>query len=140
MPAIRRTINIAAAPREVWKALTTADGIKRWWADEARVDAREGGRIVLTAEGDDGQPVEERGIFHEVRPIRKVEIAWDSNSPAVTKGTRIEFQVARDGDETQLNLVHSGGGPLDDEAQREALDDSWRQALTALRDSLEQGA
>lgn len=137
MPAIRRTINIAAAPREVWKFLTTADGIKSWWADDARVDAREGGRIVLTAEGDDGKPVEERGIFHEVRPTRKIEIAWDNNSPAPTKGTRIEFQVAKDGDETQVNLVHSGGGPLDDEEQREALDDSWRQALTALRDALE---
>jgi len=137
MPAIRRTINITASPREVWRALTTSDGIKSWWADDARVDAREGGRIVLQSEGDDGKPVEERGIFHEVRPTRKIEIAWDNNSPAPTKGTRIEFQVAKDGDETQVNLVHSGGGPLDDEEQREALDDSWRQALTALRDALE---
>ena len=120
--------------------MTTAEGIKRWWADDARVDSREGGRIVLTSEGDDGNPVEERGIFHEVRPIRKIEIAWDSNSPAQTKGTRIEFQVARDGDETQVNLVHSGGGPLDDEDQREALDETWRQALTALRDALEESA
>lgn len=137
MPAIRRQINIAASPRTVWRALTTAEGLCSWWADDARVDAREGGRIVLQSEDDDGNPVEERGIFHELRPIRKIEIAWDSSSPAPTKGTRITFQVARDGDETLVNLVHSGGGPLDDEEQREALDKTWRQALLALRDALE---
>lgn len=140
MSSIRQQINIAAAPREVWRALTTEDGLKRWYADGVRIDARPGGRIVLTSEGADGAPVEERGIFHEIRPTRKIEIAWDDTSPAPTKGTRVEFQLAKDGDETLVNLIHSGGGALDDEAQRAEIEKSWRQALHALRDAIEQGA
>lgn len=137
MPAIRHQINIAAPTRAVWRALTTEDGLTSWWVDEARVVAEKGGRIVLKSEGDDGEMVEEVGMFHELRPTRKVEIAWDSNSPAPTKGTRIQFTVARDGDETRVAVVHSGGGLLDDEEERAALEKTWRQALRALRGSLE---
>ena len=137
MAAIRHQINVATNPRAVWRALTTEEGITSWWVDKARVDARSGGRIVLTSEGDDGTPVEERGMFHEVRPTRKIEIAWDANSPAATKGSRIEFQVARDGDETRVHVVHSGGALMEDEAFRKTMDDSWRQALQSLRQALE---
>ena len=137
MPAIRRTINIATSPRTVWRALTTAEGLQSWWADEARVDGREGGHVVITSEDDEGNPVEERGMFHTFRPIRKIELAFDSNSPGPLAGTRVMFQVARDGDETRINLVHSGSGPLDDEEARDALDTDWRRALKALRSGLE---
>ena len=137
MPNIRQQINIAASSRTVWNALTTAEGWKQWWADEARLEARSGGRIVLTVEGEDGEPVEERGVFHEVRPTRRIEIAWDATSPARTKGTRVQFTVSLDGEETRLALVHSGGGILDDEEGRAELERDWRSGLRALRASLE---
>lgn len=137
MAAIRQQINIAAPQRTVWTALTSSDGWKSWWADDARVESREGGRIVLTSEGPDGNPVEERGIFHEMRPTRKLEIAWDANSPAATRGTRLQFTISRDGDETRLAMIHSGGGVLDDETARDALEREWREGLKTLRQSLE---
>jgi len=137
MSAIRQQINIARPIRAVWTALTTADGLMSWWADDARVDARPGGRVVVFTEGDDGEPMEERGILHELRPTRKIEIAWDSNSPALTRGTRLLFQLARDGEETRVSLVHSGRGVLEDEEARDTLDKDWRRALRSLRDALE---
>ncbi|MEZ4240845.1 MAG: SRPBCC domain-containing protein [Myxococcota bacterium] len=136
MAAIRQQINIAAPQRTVWNMLVTAEGWKAWWAEDARVESREGGRIVLVTEGDEG-PVEERGLFHEMRPTRKLEIAWDSNSPGPTRGTRLQFTISRDGDETRLALVHSGGGVLDDEEKRGALEKEWRDGLRALRRTLE---
>jgi uncharacterized protein YndB with AHSA1/START domain len=137
MPAIRRQINIAVAPRAVWRALTTAEGLTMWLADTARIDARNGGRVVLTTEGDDGEPIEERGIIHEIRPIRRLEIAWDASSPAKSAGSRLQFQVARDGDETRLSLVQRGASFLDDEEERAEADKTWRQAFLALRSTLE---
>lgn len=138
MPSIRQQINIAAPTRVIWNVLTTAEGWKQWWAEEARLEARNGGRIVLTVEGDDGEPVEERGVFHEVRPTRKIEIAWDATSPARTKGTRVQFTLSRDGDEARLALIVSGsGGILDDEEGRADLEREWRSALRALRSHLE---
>ena len=137
MSSIRQQINIAAGQRAVWRALTTAEGLMGWWADEARVDSRAGGRVVVVTEGDDGEPVEEVGTFHKLRPVRTIEIHWDSSSPAPTKGTRILFQVARDKDETRVVMTHSGGGILNDEEARSQLEVEWRRALKGLRSSLE---
>ena len=137
MAAVRQQINIAAGPRKVWRAFTTAEGLCSWWADEARVEAREGGRIVVTTEGDDGEPQEERGLFHVLRPTRRIEIAWDKNAKVPTAGTRIAVQVARDGDETRVSIVHSGTAVDEDEELRDTLDGDWRRALRALRSSLE---
>lgn len=137
MAAIRQQINIAASIRSVWNALTTKKGLEAWWADEARVDPSVGGRLVITTEDDEGNAIEERGMFHKIRPTREIEIAWDSSSPAPTKGTRIVFQVARDGDETRVRVVHSGGGVLNDEEARGALDKWWRRQLRMLRRDLE---
>ncbi len=137
MSAIRHQITITASPRSVWRALTTEEGVTSWWVDQARIEARAGGRIVLTSEGEDGSPIEERGIFHSIQPTRKIEIVWDTNSQAPTKGTRIEFIVGLDGEETRVSVVHSGHGILDDAEKRAELDKGWKQALQALRDSLE---
>jgi uncharacterized protein YndB with AHSA1/START domain len=137
MSSIRHQVNIAASPRTVWAALTTAEGLASWWVDSARIDPRPGGRVVLTSEGDDGTPVEEWGILHDIRPTRRVEIAWDTNSPGPTKGTRVEWTIARDGDETRVSLVHSGGGVLEDEEARSRLEKEWKGAFESLRDALE---
>lgn len=138
MASIRRQINIAAPIRAVWKMLTTPEGWTGWYADEARIDARSGGRVTLVTEGDEG-PVEEVGLLHIFRPTSHLEISWDSRSPAPTRGTHLAFYLARDGEETRVSLVHSGGGVLEDEAARKGLDDTWRRALASLRDSLEAG-
>lgn len=137
MPAVRQQIDIAVGPRAVWRALTTAEGLTSWWVDEARVDPRPGGRIVVVSEDDDGEPLEEAGLFLEVRPTRKLEIAWDNMGKAVTKGTRINFQIARTGDETRVVVVQQGSEALDDPEVHQRLDKGWKAALRALRDSLE---
>ena len=43
MAAIRRHVYIANGARAVWRALTTAEGLEKWLAEEARVDGRKGG-------------------------------------------------------------------------------------------------
>lgn len=136
MASIRRQINIAAPIRSVWRMLTTPEGWTSWYADQARIDPRSGGRVTLVSEGDEG-PVEEVGLLHIFRPTSHLEISWDSRSPAPTRGTHLTFNLARDGEETRVSLVHSGGGPLEEEASRKELEDTWRRALTALRDALE---
>jgi uncharacterized protein YndB with AHSA1/START domain len=136
MPSIRQQVNIAAAPRAVWRALTTEQGLTSWLVTAARVDPRPGGRLVLTTAGADGAPVEERGMFHDIRPTRRIEIAFDANSPSSTRGTRLELHVAVDGGETRVLLVHSGEA-LGDAEVSAVQDARWRQALLALRESFE---
>lgn len=136
MPSIRRQILVTAAPRQVWAALTTGDGLARWLADEARVDGRKGGRVVLLSEDDDGNPTEDRGIIHKWRPTSHLEITFDTVGRGPLKGTRLAFQVALDGGETRVALVHSGT-LLDDPEENERLTKEWRQAMKALQSVLD---
>lgn len=137
MAAIRHQINIDAPLRKVWKALTTVEGVTSWWVDEARLDAQSGGRIVLVSEDDDGNPLEEVGIFVSVRPTRKIEIKWDNVGSTLTKGTTVTFQLARFREETRVSVVHTGAAILEDEELASTLHKDWKGALSALRTSLE---
>lgn len=136
MPAVRRQINIAASPRTVWRSLTTPEGLAEWLIDQGTLQPQEGGRVVFTMEDDEGNPVETRGMIHTWRPTSHFEIAFDRGKSEYA-GTRIAFKLAKDGDETQLTLVHSGGDVLEDETRRAAIDTAWRQALNALQSKLE---
>jgi uncharacterized protein YndB with AHSA1/START domain len=136
MSTIRRQVSVAATPRAVWTALTTPEGLATWLGIDARVDPRSGGRIVLKVRGTQGTPVEEAGFLHVFRPTAKFEVNWDKSSPGPWKGTFTQFQVARDGKETVLNVQHSGPG-LDDVAIHAEIDGIWKRALLVLRDGLE---
>lgn len=136
MSSVRQQINIAAAPRAVWGKLTTTEGLMEWLVDSARADFAEGGRIVLGMEGDDGQPVEERGLFLAVKPTRLVEVNFERVGKGPWAGTRLAVQMARDGDETRVSVVHSGF-PDDDTSRLESADADWKRALKALRGCLE---
>ncbi|TVQ90093.1 MAG: SRPBCC domain-containing protein [Deltaproteobacteria bacterium] len=139
MPAIRQQISIAASPRTVWSALTTPEGLTSWWVDDARVDPRVGGRVVLTSTDELGEPLEERGIFLDFSPTRRIEIAWDKLGAAPSSASRVQFQLARAGGETRLSVVVSGGDSLDDDETFDTLTRDWKASLKALRSSLEQG-
>jgi uncharacterized protein YndB with AHSA1/START domain len=152
MATIRQQILIEAPTRTLWNLLTTAEGIVQWWATTARVEGREGGRVVLghrlpaseAAEGG-GEPtgedvvVEERGMIHTWRPTATFEVKWDSGGQAPTRGTTVQFQIGRGDGESKLHVIHSGGGVLDDELARAALEDVWKERLTRLRTLVEGG-
>jgi uncharacterized protein YndB with AHSA1/START domain len=135
MSTIRRQISIEASPRAIWAALTTAEGLKSWLADEATVIASVAGRFSITVEGDDG-PLTETGRFHTVRPTSTLELHFDKFSPGPWKGTALTFTTAREGAQTVVNLVHSGAN-FDDAAVAKQVDEDWRRALLSLRDGLE---
>jgi hypothetical protein len=86
-------------------------------------------------EGDEG-PLTETGRFHTVRPTSKLEMHFDKFSPGPWSGTALTFTLAREGEQTVVNLVHSGAA-FDDDAVAKQVDNDWRRALLGLRDGLE---
>ena len=44
---IERTVEIAHPPSTVWAALTTAEGLGRWFGNDATIDLRPGGAARL---------------------------------------------------------------------------------------------
>ena len=136
MPAIRRHIHIATSPRAVWRAISTSAGLQSWLAGAVRLEERVGGRVVLTFDPG-GEPREERGMVHRWRPISHLEIAFDNIGEFDSKGTHVAFQITRDGDETRLSVIQSGGERLEDEEVRSRLDERWRLALATLQEQLD---
>lgn len=136
MPAVRRQIMVRAAPRKVWASLTTPEGLASWWVDEARMEPRQGGRVWLRSEDDNGDPVEDRGMVHVWRPTSHLEIHFDTVGSSPLMGTRLTFQVALVGDESRISLVHSGSA-LDDAETNTRFDTDWKRALAALQSMLD---
>jgi len=48
---IERTVALTRPPREVWQALTTADGLSAWFGERASIDLRPGGAATMTLSG-----------------------------------------------------------------------------------------
>lgn len=136
MGSVRQQISIAKGTRDVWKVLTTAEGLRGWWAAESRLDAREGGTVVLKIANAAGDLVEQRGLCHEVRPVRRVELAFEARGEGPEAGCRVEFLVARDGDETRVAMTCSGS-PLDDDTRRSEAEVVWKRRLERLRADVE---
>ena len=138
MGSIRQQISIAVGARRVWWGITTQEGLQGWLAKEARVESRDGGRVVLESTGNEGDWGDASGIFHTLRPTRKVELAFDRSANPVFGGTRLSFQIAHDAGETRVSLVHRGTeGLFEDEEEAALLSKAWREALKRLRVLLE---
>lgn len=137
MGSVRQQVNIAVGPRRVWRALTTAEGLCGWWATTARVDAREGGRVVIETTNEEGERLERMGLFLAFRPTRRLEIKWDGGVNNDAKGTSVNFHIARDGDETRVNIVQTGESITADEEEVASREKAWKATLLSLREALE---
>ena len=104
-------IVIAAPKASVWKALTDAAELCRWFAPEARIDAQVGGEIVWNW-GD---------LYHWPQRIEILEpgvrlrTRYDSSvADAAGKDLKqplfVDFILADEGGSTTLRLCHSGFG------------------------------
>lgn len=113
----RQSIEIAASAEEIWAMITTADGLKQWYAPEARASAD----TVWVSWGD-GMDGESKITAWE--PPRRVRWEW-GNSP-------LEYHV-EDGRLTIENSTTSHG-------TKYCLPHAWPLFLLALKHSAERRA
>jgi uncharacterized protein YndB with AHSA1/START domain len=125
---------IHTSPERVYQALSTADGIRSWWAREANVDSRVGG----TAEaGHFEHRIVTRIRLDELQP--PVRIRWRTISSAAPgwSGTTITFDLRAEGSCTFLSLVHSGFADDGEIYTRTAA--MWARYLLSLHRYVEAG-
>ena len=72
---IEKRVLIQASPAIVFKALTEARDLVRWFCDRASSDVREGGEITAFWKSDKAG-TKGRGIFTRLLPGALVEITW----------------------------------------------------------------
>jgi uncharacterized protein YndB with AHSA1/START domain len=130
---IERTVSLNRGPREVWQALTTAEGLSAWFGESASIDLRPGGAAALTFSG---------GMRVEMR-IERVEepavFAYSWRLPDLPdddpRRTYVEFTLEPEGDGTLLRLVETGFAQLPLETRRETYDshsEGWTRELAEL--------
>ena len=101
--------HLAAPPDVVWRALTSAEELERWfWPEQlattAQADVRVGGRYRIAS------PVAEMavsGAYATVRPGELLEFGWQWDGEELASTVVIELTAAAESG-TVLTVTHSG--------------------------------
>jgi uncharacterized protein YndB with AHSA1/START domain len=136
------SLDIDATPEEVWRALTEATELVRWFPLQARVTPGQGGTMFW---GWDDRWAWESQIdaWEPGKRLRLVENrpAFDAKGEPLAEPSRkmaMEFTLETHAGRTRLRLVHSGfghGANWDDEL--ESVSSGWQFELRGLRHYLE---
>ena len=109
-PGVTRSVDLEAAPAEVWDALTEETLLREWLADEVELSPEPGGEIVCRyADGE-----ERRGEVELVEEAERLAWSWwreDDASP-----TRVELVLDAVAEGTRLTVIETAPlratGPL----------------------------
>jgi uncharacterized protein YndB with AHSA1/START domain len=135
---ISREVVIDAPPEKVWAIVTEPRHVARWFSDEAEIELRAGGAMLLTWHGHGVY----RGRVEAVEPPRRFAFRWlrrEDNEPGEGTSTFVEFLLEPEGDGTRLRVVESGFDRLngaEEERARYAGENTegWARELDQLRD------
>lgn len=127
-------IELQASREAVWKALTDAAELVRWFPLEARVEPGEGGSIFMS--WGNAHAAESRIIAWE--PMKRLVISWGWGDDAVSQPQVTEYRIESRGGTTILNVVTSGF-PNDPswDAYVEGTNNGWIFELQSLKQYLE---
>jgi uncharacterized protein YndB with AHSA1/START domain len=142
MDSIEREVVIDAPLDRVWKLVTQAEHLGRWFGDAgAEVDLRPGGAMELRW----AEHGSSRGRVEAVEPPRRFVFRWapfkdpGGVNPTDGNSTRVEFTLTEEGAATRLRVVESGFDDLatSEEQRRANVDgntEGWRIELGELQD------
>ena len=137
MVDIIHRIGIKSPAAQVYKALTTIDGLANWWTEEVEGDGRIGGKIGFTFRSETG---ELKGKFvMEVQELNaQKDVRWLCvDGPDEWVGTEITFQLSQQDNQTIIIFGHRNW--------REAVEFTahcsmkWAVFLLSLREYVETG-
>ena len=137
--SIENAVTIKASPEAVFKALTDARELAKWFPSAAESDPRPGGAFRFTFKNENAQHDHVReGKYLEVVSGKKVRYPWHL-SPGDAP-TTVEFTLSPRGGDTTLTLLHSGwgtGSELDNTVEMHTK--GWGFFLQNLKSVLEEG-
>ncbi len=134
---IEITKTIDAPEERVFKALTDARELERWFPSSADSDPRDGGAFEYRFEfpRDSARDHTYAGAYHEVSSHR-VSYPWSGKLGE----TRVEVELRARGDATEVTLRHTGWGEGAEWDESLAMHrDGWGFFLENLKAYLERG-
>ena len=136
--SIEITRTIDAPPSAVFRALTDAGELARWWTTGGHSDARSGGAFSYDFQFEDASRNHTyEGVYHDVTPDERVSYPWYTSLGETTGDVRL--RPADSG--TELTLVHTGWGEGAEAEEAIAMHEpGWSFFLGNLKSYLEGGA
>lgn len=129
------TIDIDATLEEVWQALTTGEGIARWFAPYAAVTPGEGGSVSV---GWDPKEMWETPITAWEPPRRMQTVSEMPTKDGGVVRLAVDYYVEVHGGKVRVRLVHSGFDESDSwDDYIDGLDAGWSFFLFNLKHALE---
>lgn len=102
MPSIRHLLFIKSPKSNIYRAVTTADGISCWWTEQVKIDPIEG----TVAEFNFGKRYQNKMFITRLDKNNYVE--WECiDGDKEWIGTRIKFNFSTEGDWTILKFLHT---------------------------------
>jgi uncharacterized protein YndB with AHSA1/START domain len=134
MNRIKEKLIVRGTPAEVFQALTTPSGYQGWWSKECQIAARPGeeSKLKFNKEGNIVNMRFRLDATEADRAVRWTCVAHDMDSWI---GTTLSWQLAPDGDATEVSLEH-GGWKGD---APEPVVQGWRHFVGSLRSYVETG-
>ena len=107
MSKIENAFHIGANPKAVFSALSRAEGIHGWWAKDGEVGSAPGEHVTLRFVKGDRTVVMDFDV-EEHSPDTRVVWRCTANGNPVWPGTTLAWNLAADGDRTEVRFIHDG--------------------------------
>jgi uncharacterized protein YndB with AHSA1/START domain len=135
MATIEQTITVNAPRDDVFRALTDAGDLKRWWITDGASEPRSGGHFRYEWRmADPANDHVQEGAYDAVVDGVVVAYPWAAG-PGTT--THVTFALEEGEGGTRVSLVHAGFAAEDETHARH--DQGWRGFLSNLKSVLEAG-
>lgn len=103
---IRKTIEIAAPPAQVWRYIGTAAGLQKWWGVKVAMEERVGGRFEEQGE-QAGQPYRKSGEVTTYDPPHQLAIRlYDGADDRWPTHTELAISLTGSATVTTVEVVH----------------------------------
>lgn len=144
--AIDKEVTVPAGVDAVWQAWTTSEGIKTFFAPDARVEPRVGGafQIYMDPGAEPGSKGADDMRVLAIQPKKMLSFDWNAPPHLAQARQQRTFVIVRlhpvDDKTTRVTLHHTGwgdGGEWDQAYQY--FDRAWVQVLGGLKQRFEQG-
>lgn len=137
MPDIIHRIGFKVPPEAVHKAVSTVEGLSRWWTDEVEGESLPGGKLTFTFRTPAGAIVGKMAM--EVTELDAPKsVRWRCvDGPPDWIGTRFAFEFSKQDDQTILIFGHRGWAEASEPMAHCSM--KWAVFLLSLKDYVQTG-
>jgi len=137
---LRRSVVVDAKLDDVWQAWTTEEGVRTFFAPQAKIDLRVGGayEMYFMPDAPEGTRGSEGCTFVEIVPQKRLVFTWNfpPTIPSIrNKKTTVSLDFSSVGDDqTSVSMVHTGFKEGEDwDKGYKYFEDAWALVLERLK-------